>query len=114
VNQRDYLAPALIIAFNSGIHEAAEIPLTDSWRPTLMHILKMQAPVVFTSYNMEEANKDNRTISELRSELSFESKTKSRHDINPFRGMRPFLDCDNFIPFHQNGFITIHTMGFLE
>ncbi|RUS13686.1 hypothetical protein BC937DRAFT_94942 [Endogone sp. FLAS-F59071] len=49
-----YTRPDLVVGFNSGLHEV-DINL---WRPTLRHLVDLDVPCVFTSYNEQEAKGD--------------------------------------------------------
>jgi hypothetical protein len=49
-------APDVVIAFHAGFWGY------DSWRPTLMGLLRTSIPVVATSYTMEEARLDVRAL----------------------------------------------------
>ena len=54
LNTKKHSKPNMIVAFNTGMHEAD----TESWKTSLRSILDLDIPAYFTSYSKEEAGQD--------------------------------------------------------
>lgn len=77
-----YTKPDLVVAFNSGVHEAE----VEQWRPTLEGLIQEGIPCLFTSYNELEATKDQAALEELGGHVTLATQP------NPFRSEIPRIE----------------------
>lgn len=84
----------MLVAFNSG-HADVE---THTWRPTLLKILDIGKPAVFTTYNRQEAVEEGEVLQGLGAAF------KVKPEENRWRGLLPYLDCfmARYETYHQN------------
>lgn len=97
--------------FNCGFGEHAESggdPDLDTWKPALSQLVReADTPVIVTSYNLTEAEKDLKLISEAN---AGKLKVEVGAQENPFRGHRPFRDfefCQNRDVFFHNQYYSV-------
>ena len=74
--------PDIIVAFDSG-HTDAE---TSLWMPTLQHILDLDVPALFTTFNEQEAYEEELLLERMG------AKFVKRRAQNLWRGMMPYFD----------------------
>jgi mitochondrial splicing suppressor protein 51 len=97
-SQHSYVPPSLVVAFNSGLHEA-----TRQWSPTVKLLVEKKLPCVFTSYNSGEARDDARHLENMGVKFIW------REERNTWSGQKAHFDYfteDLF--WYENAF----TLGF--
>eukprot|EP01137_Pigoraptor_chileana_P000747 Opistho-2@37400 len=90
--------PDVIVAFNSGIHEAE----TDLWAPTLDLLARTAGVCVFTSYTRGECDLDEAVLRDKGMEIVQPAA------LNPFAGARELLDpMEVDVYYRQNNYVLI-------
>jgi len=91
-----WIRPDIIVAFNTGMYDE----YTNLWKESLTRILAREIPCVFTSYNADESQGDNRVLQELGAKLV----TGPNGVLNPFRDMDPKVEFTGKDTFYHNNF----------
>ncbi|EJK56535.1 hypothetical protein THAOC_23558 [Thalassiosira oceanica] len=93
-----FVTPDFIAAFNTGMFEEC----TESWKESLNVMLELNAPCIFTSYNLLEAQADEKVLEQVGAKLIRDA------ELNPFRAQIPKVDysedCEAF--FYDNMYYT--------
>lgn len=93
-----FVTPDFIAAFNTGMFEEC----TESWKESLNVMLELNAPCIFTSYNLLEAQADEKVLEQVGAKLTRAA------ELNPFRVQIPKVDysedCEAF--FYDNMYYT--------
>ena len=98
--------------FNCGFGEHSDSsPELETWKPALTQLVREEdTPLIFTSYNLTEAEKDLKLILEANKEVGRNLKVEVGAKENPFRGHRPFRDfefCQNRDVFFHNQYYSV-------
>ncbi|KAJ8675828.1 hypothetical protein QAD02_011614 [Eretmocerus hayati] len=104
-SSKRYKKPNIIVGYNLGLHECENIDSPDDlWAQSIRILPEQECPFVFTSYTLEEAQKEHRRVCDiLGKNISYLCCEK-----NKFSSMRPHRDYETEGIFYQNQFITIY------
>lgn len=80
-----YTRPDMCFLFNSGVHEFWDQP-SDTWRPTLEHLVQSGVPLAFTAYNEDEMVQDAAIVRRLGGRMLVAPER------NAFRGLHPLRE----------------------
>ena len=103
-----YIMPDMACAFNCGFHEYTKEPSKDTWKPALSYLTRHAGvPLIFTSYNLSEAQADYQLILENSNSELISQACKVVNPYRSYRSIRDFeFDHDNDV-FYCNQYLSV-------